>query len=102
MPIFPENFGRRMDGCQEKEALPRVVGIARHRLVTDGEGVTTLVAFHGCPLRCRYCLNPQTLVEPGKWRRYRCRDLYEEVVFSGNRGRGDVRGRGTAAASGVH
>ena len=30
-----------MDGCQEKEALPRVVGIARHRLVTDGEGVTT-------------------------------------------------------------
>ena len=40
-----------MDGCQEKEALPRVVGIARHRLVTDGEGVTTLVAFHGCPLR---------------------------------------------------
>ena len=68
-----------MDGCQEKEALPRVVGIARHRLATDGEGVTTLVAFHGCPLRCRYCLNPQTLVEPGRWRRYRCRDLYEKV-----------------------
>ena len=56
-----------------------MVGIERHRLATDGEGVTTLVAFHGCPLRCRYCLNPQTLVEPGKWRRYRCRDLYEKV-----------------------
>lgn len=26
---------------------------------TDGRGVTTLVAFHGCPLRCAYCLNPQ-------------------------------------------
>lgn len=68
-----------MDGCREQEDLPRVVGIARHRLATDGEGVTTLVAFHGCPLRCRYCLNPQTLVEPGRWRRYRCRDLYEKV-----------------------
>ena len=68
-----------MDGCREQEALPRVVGIDRHRLATDGEGVTTLVAFHGCPLRCRYCLNPQTLVDPGRWRRYRCRDLYEKV-----------------------
>lgn len=35
------------------------IGIARHRLQTDGEGVTTLAAFHGCPLRCKYCLNPQ-------------------------------------------
>lgn len=24
---------------------------------TDGSGVTTLVAFMGCPLRCKYCLN---------------------------------------------
>ena len=28
---------------------------------TDGHGITTLVAFHGCPLNCRYCLNPQCL-----------------------------------------
>lgn len=33
--------------------------IARHRLACDGQGVTTLVGFHGCPLRCRYCLNKQ-------------------------------------------
>ena len=26
---------------------------------TDGKGVTTLVAFHGCPLWCEYCINPQ-------------------------------------------
>lgn len=25
-----------------------IIGITRHRLLTDGEGVTTLVAFHGC------------------------------------------------------
>lgn len=28
--------------------LARIIGIARHRLPTDGDGVTTLVAFHGC------------------------------------------------------
>jgi Pyruvate-formate lyase-activating enzyme len=38
----------------------RVFGISRHRIATDGEGVTTLVAFSGCPLRCKYCLNPQS------------------------------------------
>ena len=26
---------------------------------TDGSGITTLVAFMGCPLKCRYCLNPK-------------------------------------------
>ena len=35
------------------------IGINRHRLATDGKGVTTLVAFSGCPLRCKYCLNDQ-------------------------------------------
>lgn len=37
-----------------------VVAISRHRLMTDGEGVTTLVVLHSCPLRCKWCLNPQT------------------------------------------
>lgn len=36
------------------------VAIDRHRMGIDGKGVTTLIAFHGCPLRCNYCLNPQT------------------------------------------
>lgn len=36
-----------------------VIGIKRHCMGTDGEGITTLVAFHGCLLRCKYCLNPQ-------------------------------------------
>lgn len=35
-----------------------VVTCDRHRLATDGVGVTTLVCFHGCPLRCKYCINP--------------------------------------------
>lgn len=35
-----------------------VFGIERHRLTTDGQGVTTLVGAYGCPLQCRFCLNP--------------------------------------------
>ena len=37
--------------------LVPILGVNRHRLLIDGEGVTTLVAFHGCPLHCKYCLN---------------------------------------------
>lgn len=39
------------------ERLP-VFAIERHRLTTDGEGVSTLVGAYGCPLQCKYCLNP--------------------------------------------
>ena len=56
-----------------------LIGISRHRLSSDGEGVTTLVAFHGCPLRCKYCLNPQSLHSEGIWKHYDCMQLYEEV-----------------------
>ena len=33
-----------------------LIAINRHRMGTDGDGVTTLVAFHGCPLNCQYYL----------------------------------------------
>ena len=36
-----------------------IFAINRLRMGTDGPGVTTLVAFMGCPLKCKYCLNPQ-------------------------------------------
>lgn len=48
-------------------------------MATDGVGVTTLVAFHGCPLRCRYCLNPQCLNGDGVWRTMTPGELYGEV-----------------------
>lgn len=35
-----------------------VFGIKRHRMTSDGTGVSTLVGAYGCPLQCRYCLNP--------------------------------------------
>ena len=57
----------------------KIIGIARHRLSTDGDGVTTLVAFHGCPLRCRYCLNPQSLGDGRRFREYSPEELYAET-----------------------
>lgn len=57
----------------------RIIGISRHRLSTDGDGVTTLVAFHGCPLRCRYCLNPQSLSDGERFRFYTPEELYAET-----------------------
>lgn len=57
-----------------------LIGIERHRIATDGVGVTTLVAFHGCPLRCRYCLNPQCLQPDYFWRDVTVEDLLAEVA----------------------
>lgn len=59
----------------------RIIGIARHRLSTDGDGVITLVAFHGCPLRCRYCLNPQSLGDDSRFREYTPESLFREVCI---------------------
>ena len=62
-----------------EKLLAKIIGIARHRLSTDGDGVTTLVAFHGCPLRCRFCLNPQSLGDGGRFREYSPEELYAET-----------------------
>lgn len=42
----------------------RVQVINRHRLLTDGEGVTTLVGLYACPLHCKYCINKHVLKKP--------------------------------------
>lgn len=56
-----------------------IIGISRHRIGTDGHGVTTLVAFHGCPLRCRYCINPQCFGSADNLPRYTPENLYAEL-----------------------
>lgn len=56
-----------------------IAAISRHRIGIDGDGVTTLVAFMMCPLRCRYCLNPQTLSKEYPSKSYTAKELYDEV-----------------------
>lgn len=57
----------------------RFIGISRHRLTTDGRGVTTLAAFYGCPLRCAYCLNPHSWRKETKTQLYTPEELYRLV-----------------------
>ena len=59
--------------------IGKMIGISRHRLAIDGEGVTTLVAFHGCPLRCKYCLNPQSLSKETQCIERTVEELIDEV-----------------------
>lgn len=62
-----------------KENRAPFIALSRHRLQTDGRGVTTLAGFHGCPLRCKYCINPHSFAESTKVRRLTPRELYEAV-----------------------
>lgn len=39
----------------------KLININRHRFATDGNGITTLVALAGCPLKCKYCINSKVL-----------------------------------------
>ena len=55
-PAYSEKHSMREVNESVKRDGVAVIGISRHRLGTDGRGITTLVAFHGCPLRCKYCL----------------------------------------------
>ena len=36
----------------------------RLRMATDGAGITALVGAYGCPLTCRWCINPRTWQAP--------------------------------------
>lgn len=37
--------------------MSKIMGISRLRTGTDGKGITTLVTFYKCPLKCKYCIN---------------------------------------------
>lgn len=66
---------------ENRDISAPLIGIVRHRLATDGKGVTTLVAFHGCPLRCRYCLNSQCLDPKMVWRNITTSELLDELLL---------------------
>lgn len=55
------------------------IAVARHRIQTDGQGVTTLCGFYGCPLRCKYCINPHSFGEHTKKEMLTPQELYDKV-----------------------
>lgn len=60
-------------------AVLPLISINRLRMETDGEGVTTLIAAKGCPLRCRYCINSDVLSDKVPFRRVTVPELLDMV-----------------------
>lgn len=58
-----------------------IYSISRLRFGTDGKGITSLVAFMGCPLRCRHCINRWCHSDPSKARLMTPEDLYGELMI---------------------
>ena len=67
---------RQIDSTDPKAPI---IVCDRHRIGCDGQGITTLVVFRGCPLRCRYCINPFTFAPDTKARDMTPAQLYEKV-----------------------
>lgn len=53
--------------------------ISRLRMLTDGNGVTSLIGSVGCPLRCKYCLNPESWNGSTTVKNVTVDELYERV-----------------------
>ena len=58
-----------------------IYSISRLRFGTDGKGITSLVAFMGCPLRCRHCINSWCHSDPSQARLMTPEDLYGELMI---------------------
>ena len=56
-----------------------VVTCSRLRMQTDGQGITTLVCFHGCPLRCKWCINAFSFNPDTKRTEMTPQELFDKV-----------------------
>lgn len=77
--ILKKNISSFIQQLLKKLGYAPFIGVSRHRMFTDGVGITTLAAFHSCPLRCKYCLNPQALRKDGMASWYTPMKLLKEV-----------------------
>lgn len=58
-----------------------VIGLERLRMATDGTGVRTLIGLYGCPLRCKYCINPHSWNGTQQPSLYTPQQLHQEVAL---------------------
>ena len=65
---------------KQKEEYP-ISSIGRLRMGNDGPGIRTLIVLYGCPLRCRYCINPYTWDNSHKPKMMTAGELYDSIVI---------------------
>lgn len=58
-----------------------MLAVSRHRMKTDGKGITTLVALAGCPLSCPYCINQDLLRDAKHLTKISPKELVEELAI---------------------
>ena len=66
--------------CDLTKEFP-VLALNRHRMRTDGRGITTLVALAGCPLSCAYCINAKILKKKKQIRKMTTQELIEQLAI---------------------
>lgn len=55
-----------------------ITDINRLRINSDGQGISTVIFLSGCPLKCKYCINPNTWQsKDGKY--YSVQELFDEI-----------------------
>lgn len=75
---FNDDNNIRNSEC--KEVYP-IANISRIRMGTDGKGIRTLVLLSGCPLRCKYCLNPMTWNGSKEPEMMTAREVYCQIMI---------------------
>lgn len=60
--------------------LAPLMSISRHRILTDGDGICSLVTFYGCPLHCQYCINKECHNESSISRWISPKELFDELM----------------------
>ena len=58
-----------------------IASIGRLRMGNDGPGIRTLVVVNGCPLRCKYCINPFTWDGSRTPQMLTASELYDKIII---------------------
>ena len=58
-----------------------IANIGRLRMGNDGPGIRTLVVVNGCPLRCKYCINPFTWDGSRTPQMLTASELYDKIII---------------------
>jgi len=56
------------------------MSVSRHRILSDGDGVVSLVALYGCTLHCRYCINDECHDESSISQWFTPQELFDKLM----------------------